>query len=122
VRTASFRQRESRRVDIDFQVVIANLIFVTVPSDVVRNIRPRAQPIDLCAFQEQELFIGTPLSVEDGEGVLLDDAKRMCCWLMGVAGGAAGEALDAEVIFVAGRVCAPYPDLFGRLLLGHVQH
>jgi len=114
VRTTSFRKREVGRVHVDFEVVIANLIFVPVPADMIGNVGPRPQSIDLCSFQEQELLVGTPFSVEYWEGVLLDYSVGMGRRLMGVARFAFAEACHTEIIFIAHAVGASDPNLSGE--------
>lgn len=91
--------------------MVTDLVLAPVATNVVGDICPRPQPVDLGALQEEKLLVGAPFSVEYRERVLLDDSVWMCCGLMRVAGRAVGEAQDAEVILVAGAVRASNANL-----------
>jgi hypothetical protein len=94
--------------------MVADLILVPVAADVVGDIRPGPEAVDLGALEEQEFFVGAPFSVEDRERVLFDYSVWMCCGLVGVARGATGEALYAEVVFIASVMGTSNPDLMGN--------
>lgn len=91
--------------------MVADLVLVAEAADVVGDVGPGAQAVDLGALEEEELLVGAPVAVEDGERVLLDDAEGVRVGAVGAARLAVGEALDAEVIVAAGAVGASYPDL-----------
>ena len=110
---ASFGKREIRRVDIYFQVVIPDFILVPIAANVVRNVGPRSQTVDLGSLQEEKLFVGAPFLVKYGKRILLNDSIGMRCWLVGVARGAVGKTLDTEIVLIAGTVGAPDADLSG---------
>lgn len=97
--------------------MVPDLILVAIAADVVGNVPPGPQAVDLGAFQQQEFFVGAPFAVEDGKRVLFDDSERMCRRLMGVTGSAVREALYTEVILVAGTVGATDPDLREYMLV-----
>lgn len=101
-------------MNVDFLVVVPDLVLGAISTDVISNISPRADTVDLATLEEQKLLISSPSPVEYREGVLFYDSVRVRCWLVGVARGAFGEALDAEVVVVTSSVCASYPDLRGR--------
>lgn len=97
--------------------MIADLVLVAEAADVVGDVGPGAKAVDLGALEKEEFLIGTPVSVEDGEGVLLDDAVGVGLGAVRAARLAVGEALDAEIIVVAGAVRASDADLI-RALVG----
>jgi hypothetical protein len=111
VRATSFREWEVGRFNINLVIMIPDFILVPITADMVRNIRPGPEAVNLGAFQEKEFFVGAPFWVEYWERVLLDDSVRMGGWLMRIARRAIGEALHAEIVLVAGAVGASYPDL-----------
>ena len=53
-------------------------LFLRASSDVIGHVGPVPQAIHLRPFDQQQLFIGTPVSREDRERVGRDDAVRVC--------------------------------------------
>jgi hypothetical protein len=106
-----------RGVDVGAEVVVADLVLVAEAADVIGDVSPGAQAVDLGALEEEELLVGAPVAVEDGEGVLLYYAVGVGLGAVGAAGLAVGEALDADVVVGAGAVRASDADLLGYMRL-----
>lgn len=96
--------------------MISDFILVPVASYVICNICPRSEPIYLGALQEEKLLVCSPFPVEYRKGVLLDNAKGMCGWIMCIAGGAVRKAVYAEVVFITCAMRTAYADLINDCL------
>ena len=108
---ASLRKGKPGRVDVDLEIVVADLVLISVAANVVRNVGPRTQTVDLRALQKEELFVCTPFSVEYGKRVLFDYSVWMCLWLMRITERSLCKALDTKIIFIAGAVGTPDSNL-----------
>jgi hypothetical protein len=93
--SASFWKREIRGVDVGFKIVIANLVLLAEPADVVGNVCPGPETVYFSAFQQQEFFVGPPFAFENGKRVLFDYPELVGPGVVVIARLSFGEAGDA---------------------------
>lgn len=77
MRICTLWERKSRAINISFYVMISDFIFKTVAANMVCYIRPGSQTIDFCPFEEEKLFVCTPVFGIDGDRVLLNDGESV---------------------------------------------
>lgn len=79
--------------------MVAHLVLGAVAANVVGDIGPRAQTVDLGALEQKQFLIGTPVGLEDRNGVLLDDLEGVGLRVVVLGAFPIGEAGNAEVVF-----------------------
>lgn len=99
--------------------MFADFVFVAEASDMIGNIGPRAESVYFGTLEEEQFFVGTPIAIENGEGILFDNTVGMCCGVVSVARFAFRETRDAKVEVATGWVGTSYTDL--KVISQHIR-
>jgi hypothetical protein len=121
LRIGSIGEWEVRAVHICVDVMVAYLILSAVTTNVVSDIGPRAQTINLSTLKQEKLLIRTPVRLEDRDGVLFDDLEGVCRRVVVLGALTSGEAGDTEVVFMTGRMRAGNSDLKDESQVSHLN-
>lgn len=77
LRICTLWERKSRAINVSFYVMVADFIFKTVAANMVCYIRPGSQAIDFSPFEEEKLFVCTPVFGINGDRVLLNNRESV---------------------------------------------
>ena len=86
----------------------AHFILVPEAPNMIGNVGPRSQSINLGALEQQQFLIGTPIGIVKGNGILFNHLVWMRGRVVSLAPLSGAETGNTEIIFGTGWVGTGY--------------